>query len=153
MRSDDSRFEREVIDEELLIVPSLDDWDALLADGALDGRPIGVGRLPAQYVALARATPGLLVALGADPTPGKPWWVFHVVRRGDSFARVHVERQRCEGCGWSGPTGNPRVMALYLGTPDPLAALAHWSREPSLSCPRCASALARPAIWVGVAKG
>jgi hypothetical protein len=148
VRSDDPRLERALLDEQTVIVPALEAWPALLEDGELDGRAIGVGRLAEQYVALANATPGLLVGLGDDPTPNKPWWIFHVVRHEGSFARVHVERQRCEACAWSGPTGNPRMMALYLGTPDPLAALARGSEAAPARCPACGAPLSRPARWV-----
>jgi hypothetical protein len=89
---------------------------------------------------------GLAVALGTDPTPEKPWWVYHVVPVGGAFRRVQVERQKHE-CGWEGFTGNHRVMAVYLGTDDPLKRMrAHWDAR-SAPCPRCGEALPRPAIW------
>ena len=126
MRSDDPRIERHEIDGQEVFLPSDEAWQAILEAGTLDERPVGVGRLPEQFRKLAGTVPGLAVALGADPTPDKPWWVYHVVRVGDAWCRVQVERQK-HACGWDGITGNHRVMAIYLGTDDALTRMQrHW---------------------------
>jgi hypothetical protein len=145
-RANDPRIARTVVDGQELLLPSDEVWQEILATDDLDGRRVGVGRLPAQFRELARTVDGLAVALGADPTEGKPWWVYHVVEIDGAWHRVQVERQK-HACGWEGITGNHRVMAIYLGTDDPLARMqAHWDARQA-PCPRCGEPLSKPAIW------
>ncbi len=146
LRSTDPRISRAIVDGQELLLPDEEAWREILEAGELDGRPVGVGRLPEQFRDLAARVPGLSVALGADPTEGKPWWVYHVALIDRGYARVQVERQK-HSCGWEGLTGNHRVMAIYLGTDDPLSRMrAHWDL-PQVACPKCGDPLSKPAIW------
>ncbi len=147
MLSDDPRIDRHEVDGQTLFLPSADALAEVLAAGELDGRPVGVGRLPDEYRKVTDSVAGLVIALGADRTPDKPWWVYHLVHRTGRYYRVQVEGQK-HGCGWAGVTGNHRVMAVYLGTDDPLARMrANWD-APTQPCPGCGEALDRPALFV-----
>ncbi len=147
MRSDDPRFRSDTVDGQRLVFPSADAWREVLAGGLLDGRPIGVGRLAEQLRALELAVTGPVTVLGEDATPGKPWWALHVVRVEERWQRVRVEGQSCERCGLELLAGNHRVLAVYLGTDDPLARLRERWDAPQAKCPECAEPLALPAVW------
>ena len=151
LRSDDPRLRSRDLDGQRILLPTRAGWRALMNMAVIDGRAVGVGRLLVTYRALAEKLEGLEVALGDDPTPGKPWWVLHVAEIGGALRRIHVEGQTCP-CGWSGITGNVRDYQLYAGTPDPWAALqAHWDTA-SLPCPACDAPLPRPAAWIGTSR-
>ncbi|MFW6051110.1 MAG: hypothetical protein ACODAU_08045 [Myxococcota bacterium] len=153
MHRTDPRIARAVVDGQELLFPSEEGWGEIARLGALEGRPIGAGRLLEQYRAVALATPGLRVALGEPPGQDKPWWIYHVVEVRGTLRRVRLERQTCHGCGWAGRTGNPLDYAIYIGTADPLAALrAHWHDE-RRPCPGCGAALKHPAVWIAEEDG
>lgn len=148
VNSDDPRLVGRHLDGQHLLVPTEAGWEALGEDAQIDGRPLGVGRMPATYRSLAAKLDGLSVALGDDPTPGKPWWILHVVEVDGVLHRVQVEGQACV-CGWSGVTGNVRDYQLYAGTPDPWATLQAYWHTPTIPCPGCDAPLPRPAVWIG----
>ncbi len=122
--------------------------DELLVSPELAGRPLGVGRLFAQFVTLARQTPGVRVALGSAREADKPFILCHVVEVEGALRRVVLEGQTCFSCGWRGMTGNARDLALYEGCPDPLGHVRAALDEPALPCPGCARALPRACVWL-----
>lgn len=127
--------------------------DAALADELLErpelaGRPLGVGRLFAQFVSLAQQTPGVRVALGDAREPGKPFILCHVVEVDGALRRVVLEGQTCFACGWRGMTGNARDLALYEGCPEPLEHVRRALAEASLPCPTCGAQLTRACVWL-----
>ncbi|MCA9576396.1 MAG: hypothetical protein R3B40_04685 [Polyangiales bacterium] len=136
------------LDGQRLYLPSDLLVDALLDEPVLAGRPLGVGRLFSQFVAVARQTPGVRVAFGDAGEPGKPFILSHVVTVQGAPRRVVLEGQTCFACGWRGMTGNARDLALYEGCPDPLDRVQAAMREPSLPCPSCGATLTRACIWV-----
>lgn len=144
----EARCTRVVLDGQLLRVLDTALASELLHDPSLAGRPLGVGRLFAQFVSQAQQTPGVRVALGEAREPGKPWILCHVVEVGGALRRVVLEGQTCFGCGWRGLTGNARDLALYEGSPEPLARVRAALEEPSLACPSCGVALTRACIWL-----
>lgn len=143
-----ARCERAVLNGQVLLLLDAALADELLREPGLAGRPLGVGRLFAQFVAQAQQTPGVRVALGEAREAGKPFILCHVVNAGGVLRRVVLEGQTCFGCGWRGLTGNARDLALYEGCPEPLAHVRAALAEPALPCPTCGVALTRPGIWV-----
>ncbi len=148
MRSDDSRIRRETVDGQVLLVPSEEAWAELMREPRLDGRPLGVGRLLQQFRSVAGRTDDVVVALGRTAEAHQPWVLYHLVSAGGRLRRVVVESQTCWSCGWIGLTGNPRDLALYEGTAQPLQALQSAATLPVLSCADCNAPLSRPAIWL-----
>lgn len=144
----EARCTRVVLDGQVLLVLDAALANELLAEPSLAGRPLGVGRLFAQFVAQAQQTPGLRVALGEAREPDKPWILCHVVEAAGRLRRVVLEGQTCFGCGWRGLTGNARDLALYEGSPEPLARVREALAEASLPCPSCSLALTRACIWL-----
>ncbi len=122
--------------------------DELLVTPELAGRPLGVGRLFAQFVTLAQQTPGVRVALGDAREPGKPFILCHVVEVDGALRRVVLEGQTCFACGWRGMTGNARDLALYEGCPEPLEHVRAALAEASLPCPTCGAQLTRACVWL-----
>lgn len=145
--SDDARFKHIEADGQPLLVARGALLDELLATDALDGRPLGSGRLFQQYADLAKATAGLDVALGSVREANQPWWVYHVVERNGVFVRVMIESARCD-CGFRGLAGNPRDFSIYIGTEDPLAAMLSHDTVDRLPCPQCRQPLARPCVFL-----
>ena len=87
-----------VVDGQRLLVPDDAALAALVEAPELDGRPVGVGRILARYVALAERFTDVRVALGEAREPGMPWIVYHLVRdAGGAPVRVHLESQVCDG--------------------------------------------------------
>jgi hypothetical protein len=123
----------------------------LLETPELAGRPLGVGRLFAQFVALAQQTPGVRVALGEAREANKPFILCHVVEVAGALRRVVLEGQTCFSCGWRGVTGNARDLALYEGCPAPFEQVQAALAEPSLACPSCYASLVRACIWLHTA--
>jgi hypothetical protein len=122
--------------------------DELLATPELAGRPLGVGRLFAQFVSLAQQTPGVRVALGDAREPAKPFILCHVVEVDGALRRVVLEGQTCFACGWRGMTGNARDLALYEGCPEPLEHVRVALAEAPLPCPTCGAQLTRACVWL-----
>lgn len=122
--------------------------DELLVTPELAGRPLGVGRLYAQFVTLAQQTPGVRVALGDAREPNKPFILCHVVEVDGALRRVVLEGQTCFTCGWRGMTGNARDLALYEGCPEPLEHVRSALAETSLPCPTCGAQLTRACVWL-----
>lgn len=143
-----ARCERAVLNGQGLLLLDAALADELLREPQLAGRPLGVGRLFAQFVAQAQQTPGVRVALGEAREAGKPWILCHVVNAGGVLRRVVLEGQTCFACGWRGLTGNARDLALYEGCPDPLGHVRAALDEPALPCPGCARALPRACVWL-----
>lgn len=137
-----------MVDGQRLYLPEPALIDQLLEHPTLLGRPLGVGRLFAQFVTLARQTPGVRVALGDAREPGKPFILYHVVEVAAALRRVVLEGQTCFECGWRGMTGNARDLALYEGCADPMERVRAALLEPSLRCPSCEHALTRACIWL-----
>lgn len=144
----EARAERVVVNGRELLVLDAALADELLLDPTPAGRPLGVGRLFAQFVAQAKQTPGVRVALGEAREPGKPWILCHVVEVDGAVRRVVLEGQTCFACGWRGLTGNARDLALYEGCSEPLAHVRAAFEEPVLPCPGCGGALTRACIWL-----
>jgi hypothetical protein len=144
----DPRFQHVLLNGQRLYVPSEELVEQLMGAPVVAGRPLGVGRLFSQFVALARQTPGVRVALADAREPGKPFILCHVVEVQGALRRVVLEGQTCFTCGWRGMTGNARDLALYEGSPDPLGHVQAALLEPSLRCPGCDHELTRACIWV-----
>ena len=146
-RSDDPRFRAVELDGQRLLLPSAALTTELLAAAVLDGRPLGTGRLFAQYAALADTVDGLMVALGAVPEAHQPWWIYHLAQTAEGLLRVRTVGQRCFGCGWKGITGVSRDYAIYLGTADPLRALGAHRDDRTQGCPKCGTPFQQPAVF------
>ena len=58
------------------------------SEPTLGGRPVGVGRLLAQFASIASQTPGMRVAVGAPREPGQPLILYHVVQYEGGWRRV-----------------------------------------------------------------
>lgn len=150
LSSDDPLFTRVEVDGQTLLIPDPSLLDELRHDNTLDGRPLGTGRLFDQFAKLSEVVAGLDVALGAVQEPGKPWWIYHVVKQPFGHQRVHIESIRCR-CGFRGLGGNSRDFSLYIGTKDPLAAMMAHEGSPKAPCPACGVALERPCVFVAPA--
>lgn len=64
-----------------------------------------------------------------------------------TWKRVHIEKIRCEHCGWYGNIANPTLPELYFSLYDSTKALKEAWNLPEKKCPVCKRKLNRYAIW------
>jgi hypothetical protein len=148
VHASDPRLTRIVVDGAPLLVPSEDAWVELEREPVLEGRPLASGGILEAHRVLARRVPGLVVALGEERVPGKPWIVVHLAELAGKRTRMVVESASCTQCEVSVLIGVTLSYDLYMGTDDPLARVREHTADPLVRCAACGGAYPRPAVCV-----
>jgi hypothetical protein len=146
----DPRLTRVVVDGATLLVPNEEAWEELERTGELDGRRIASGNILENHRALARRVTGLVVALGEEREPNKPYIVLHLAELAGKPTRMVVESSSCTRCDASALIGVTRHYDLYMGTENPLAAVRAHEHDPLVPCEACGAPYVRPAVRVFV---
>lgn len=148
MHGDHPHFHQVMIDGELMVVPDTRGWLSLLRDPTIDGLPLAVPGLLWWNLAVVQYYPEVCIGLRRFGPPLNTWIHCGLLQTNDGWQRVHLETLDCTICGWQGITANPAVFDIYLGAPDPRAALKASAKYPVVACPRCGSPFPRLPIWV-----
>jgi hypothetical protein len=147
----DLHFRIEFINEAPIIFPDDTGWELLRHEPTISGKSLGALDQVWRNLIAIRQFP--IFELGLyDPGFGKLLPIV-VIDFLTTKQRVHLERLKCDVCGWIGMTANPLSPDLYVGVPNPQNALREARSHPVLLCPRSGDKLPRHPIWTEPALG
>ena len=151
MSQDEVNVRTQVVDGQEMYVPDLSTWELLLRTGTYQGRRLFAPDMRDSiriHLDLSNLYSEFRLAFNMFSALKDSWIVCMLLETPLGLQRVHIEYLTCPICGWYGPTANPMVRDLYIGTSDRWGTIRKAERHPVLPCPKCNSKLPRNPIWV-----
>jgi hypothetical protein len=148
---DEIKISTQVVNGQEMYVPDAATWEILFHTGSFQGRALfapDMRDLIRSHLDLAHRYPEFSLAFSGVSALKHFWIVCMLLKTPFGAQRVHIEYLTCPVCNWYGPTANPMVPDLYLGTTDRWGAMKNAERHPVLPCPKCNSKLPRHPVWV-----
>ncbi|WP_148051271.1 hypothetical protein [Pseudomonas brassicacearum] len=140
-----------VVDGQLVIAPSVSEWEGILNTGKYQDGTIFNSNLEVIVRNMLDFLSGREdeFCLGLHLTKSlKPWVPIHLYRMDERWQRVLIERVTCDQCNWVGKIANPSDPTLYFGVDGELGVAYKALSLPRCNCPKCGMALPRIAVWV-----
>jgi hypothetical protein len=152
MKSNKSSIGHIQIDGQEILLPTQEDWENILVEPIIDGRPVAIVYSIERVLRVANRCPDIYLGLGFLSL-FMEWMPYVFVKIEDHFQRVHLEKLTCETCHWTGMTANPMVIDSYFGdgiNQDYFILMKYAMQYPILKCPQCGDCLPRHPIWIEV---
>jgi len=147
MNADDPRIRRELIHNQVVLLPTPTAWAEILKDGSLERIPLALPEWVAgwlrEYARFDAAHLGLVQWRNR-------WSPLPLLCLDSYYYRVHFENVICEHCGKRcGPSATPDSVS-YAGTGLTTAEVwAQFKNLPVRSCPHCSGMLRRrQTVWL-----
>lgn len=141
------------IDGQLIVIPSLDDWQYLQTEPVLDGNRVTGIEVSWFWSTLEfiNQYPELQIGLGYISTTWREWRPYIFLHLKSTVQRVHLETLTCDFCGWRGRSANPMLSDSYMGegvSEKRFQLMKAAEKYPICPCPNCGELLPRHSIWV-----
>lgn len=153
MKSTKNSIEHCYIDDQHIIIPSLEDWNLLQSAPVIDGNKV-LGIDTSWFCStleFINKYPELKIGLGYLSTTWQEWNLYVFLHINSAIQRVHLEKLNCVFCGWKGRSANPMIVDLYFGEGvqgKDIQLMRVAAKYPICPCPSCGQRLPRHSIWV-----
>ncbi|MFZ6721381.1 hypothetical protein [Undibacterium sp. Ji49W] len=139
-----------MIDEQLVFVPSMDEWGDIIEKETYRGVAVfspNTKNLILELVSFVSKYSNEFCLGLYRPKGLKAWLPVPLFNLKEEWQRVQIEQIDCVKCNWKGKIANPSEPTLYFGTSNELAATQRAAMLSRCNCPKCGAPLARHAVW------